>query len=386
MALALEHVIVTALKKNAVKDFLVVGSGLFGAVFARLATDAGYKCLVIDKRNHAGGNCFTRKSGAIDIHEYGPHIFHTSNETVWGFVNRFASFNNFILTPKSMSAGKLYSLPFSMNTFHEMWGVVSPEEAKCKIEEQRWRGPVENLEQQALALVGEDIYYKLIKGYTEKQWGKKARDLPAFIVKRLPLRFTFDSNYFNDKYQGIPENGYTEMIASMLKGVPVKLGVDFLEDRNFWKEQARTVVYTGCIDEYFDYCFGTLEYRSLRFEHRSLAIENYQGNAMINYADSDVQYTRVIEHKHFTKAQCDHTVITREFPCAHEKGKIPYYPVNTIANQQMFNKYRERSMAEEGVLFGGRLAEYKYMDMHVVIESAMNKWRSWQKANATMDR
>jgi UDP-galactopyranose mutase len=361
-------------------DFLVVGAGLFGAAFARLATDAGYKCLVIDKRSHIGGNCFTRKSGPIDIHEYGPHIFHTSNEIVWRFVNRFASFNNFVYSPKSMSNGKLYSLPFSMNTFYEIWGVTSPEQARQKIEEQKWRGPVENLEQQALALVGEDIYYTLIKGYTEKQWGKRAHELPAFIIKRLPLRFTFDSNYFNDKYQGIPCNGYTEMITAMLNGIPVQLDVDFLENKTFWREQARFIVYTGCIDEYFDCQFGGLEYRSLRFEHRTLSIENYQGNAGINYADREVQYSRSIEHKHFNGAQCDHTVITREFPCAHEKGKTPYYPVNTLDNQAMFCKYKDRSLTEANVLFGGRLAEYKYMDMHVVIENAINKWNGWLKA------
>lgn len=365
-------------------DFLIVGAGMFGATFARLATDAGYQCLVIDKRDHIGGNCFTRKSGPIDIHEYGPHIFHTSNETVWQFVNHFASFNNFINSPKAVSDGKLYSLPFSMNTFYEMWGVVTPDEARQRIEEQKWRGPIENLEQQALALVGEDIYHKLIKGYTEKQWGKQACELPAFIIKRLPLRFAFDSNYFNDKYQGVPEDGYTAMIAAMLKDTPVKLGVDFLENKDFWQEQASYVVYTGCIDEYFDYRFGMLEYRSLRFEHRYFSMENYQGNAVINYADKDVQYSRSIEHKHFTKVQCDHTIVTREFPCAHDKNKIPYYPVNTTTNQALFCKYKELAAAVPRTIFGGRLAEYKYMDMHVIIENAMNKWKTWRNSRDAM--
>lgn len=365
-------------------DFLVVGAGLFGSTFARLATDAGYKCLVIDKRDHIGGNCFTRKDGPIDVHEYGPHIFHTSNDKVWQFVNRFSSFNNFIHSPKAISDGKLYSLPFSMNTFHEMWGVVSPEEAKQKIEEQRWKGPVNNLEQQALALVGEDIYNTLIKGYTEKQWGERACDLPAFIIKRLPLRFTFDSNYFNDKYQGIPTDGYTAMIQAMLDGVSVMLPVDFLQHKSFWQQQARFVVYTGCIDEYFSHQFGRLEYRSLRFEHRSLPIGNYQGVAQINYTDDSVAYSRSVEHKHFNNVQCDHTIVTKEFPCSFSEGKIPYYPVNTIRNQAMFKNYQEKALVEPRTIFGGRLAEYKYMDMHVVIENAMNKWQGWLKKYGAM--
>lgn len=365
-------------------DFLIVGAGLFGATFARLATDAGRKCLVIDKRDHIGGNCFTRKDGPIDIHEYGAHIFHTSNDAVWQFVNRFTSFHSFINSPKAVSNGKLYSLPFSMNTFHEMWGVMSPEEAMRKIEEQRWKGPVTNLEQQALALVGEDIYRTLIKGYTEKQWGRKASDLPAFIIKRLPLRFTYDNNYFNDKYQGIPTDGYTAMIQAMLDGASVMLPVDFLEHKEFWRQQARFVVYTGCIDEYFNCKLGSLEYRSLRFDHRYLPVENYQGNAVINYIDEDVPYSRSIEHKHFNRAQCDHTVVTREFPCACSQGKVPYYPVNTLENQSTFRKYQELASVEPCTIFGGRLAEYKYMDMHVVIENAMNKWQSWLKKYGAM--
>lgn len=365
-------------------DFLVVGAGLFGATFARLATDAGYRCLVIDKRDHIGGNCFTRKEGKIDVHEYGPHIFHTSNDKVWQFVNRFTEFNSFVHSPKAFSGGKLYSLPFSMNTFHEMWGVVSPEEAKRKIEEQRWKGPVDNLEQQALALVGTDIYNTLIKGYTEKQWGKRACDLPAFIIKRLPLRFTFDSNYFNDKYQGIPKDGYTATIQAMLDGVSVMMPIDFLEHKAFWQQQARFVVYTGCIDEYFDHQDGILEYRSLRFEHHLLPIDNHQGVAQLNFADASVSHSRIVEHKHFTNASCDYTVITKEIPCAHTKDRVPYYPVNTLDNQAMFRKYQERASVEQQTIFGGRLAEYKYMDMHVVIENAMNKWQSWFKKHGAM--
>jgi UDP-galactopyranose mutase len=367
-------------------DFLIVGTGLFGATFARLATDAGYKCLVIDKRKHIGGNCYTEKREGIDLHFYGPHIFHTSNEAVWGFVNRFASFNSFINAPKAFFENRLYSLPFSMNTFHELWGVVSPKEAKQIIEAERWKGVPSNLEEQALSMVGATIYNTLIKGYTEKQWGRKASELPASIIKRLPLRFTFDSNYFNDKYQGIPLDGYTTMFEKMLDGIETVLGIDFLAAPSFWKDQAKHVIYTGCIDQYFNYEFGSLNYRTLDFAHNVIACDNYQGNAVINYSCPSVPYTRKVEHKHFSGTQSDLTIITTETPRECESNDTPYYPIATEDNLTTFRKYKMLTDGEANVLFGGRLAEYKYMDMHVVIESAMNKWKTWQKANATMEQ
>ena len=361
-------------------DFLVVGSGLFGATFARLATDEGYKCLVIDKNPHIAGNCFTRKHGVIDVHEYGPHIFHTSNKEIWNFVNKYATFNSFVNRPKALFSNKLYSLPFCLQTFYELWGTKTEEEAKKIINSQRYTGEIRNLEDQALALVGRDIYETLIKGYTEKQWGRPAKELPAFIIKRLPLRFTFETNYFNDKYQGIPNQGYTELFLNLLKDIPVKLNVNYLHNRSFWKEQAPTIVYTGGIDEYFDYCYGNLEYRSLRFEHRVLeTTSNYQGNAIVNYTNKEVPFTRCIEHKFFSSAQCEETVITREYPLNHTKDKVPYYPVNTEDNQALYKKYSALASNESNVYFGGRLAEYKYMDMHVVIESALNKWKKLKK-------
>lgn len=361
-------------------DFLVVGSGLFGATFARLATDEGYKCLVIDKNSHIAGNCFTRKHGVIDVHEYGPHIFHTSNKEIWDFVNKYATFNSFVNRPKALFSNKLYSLPFCLQTFYELWGTKTEEEAKKIINSQRYTGEIRNLEDQALALVGRDIYETLIKGYTEKQWGRPAKELPAFIIKRLPLRFTFETNYFNDKYQGIPNQGYTELFLNLLKDIPIKLNVNYLDNRSFWKEQAPTIVYTGGVDEYFDYCYGKLEYRSLRFEHQVLeTTSNYQGNAIVNYTNKEVPFTRCIEHKFFSSAQCEETVITREYPLNHTKDKVPYYPVNTEDNQALYKKYSALASNESNVYFGGRLAEYKYMDMHVVIESALNKWKRLRK-------
>lgn len=362
-------------------DFLIVGAGLFGATFARLATDAGYSCFVIDKRNHIGGNCYTEKIDGVEVHRYGPHIFHTSNEAVWKFVNRFGRFNNFINSPKAWRDGKLYSLPFSMNTFYELWGVTSPSEAKKIIESQKWNGAPSNLEEQALALVGSDIYNTLIKDYTEKQWGKKATDLPSFIIKRLPVRYTFDSNYFNDKYQGIPENGYTNLIWHMLEGIAVAPSSDYFEARDYWRAKASNIVFTGKIDEYFDYQFGRLEYRTLDFSHQTFDTNNYQGNAVINYSDHSVPFTRRIEHRHFANCNSDVTVVTEETPRQCEKNDIPYYPINTEANTAMYQQYSRLAQNEQNVIFGGRLAEYKYMDMHVVIESAMNKWRSWQASN-----
>jgi UDP-galactopyranose mutase len=361
-------------------DLLIVGSGLFGATLARLATDEGYKCLVLDKNSHIAGNCFTRKHGVIDIHEFGPHIFHTSNKKIWDFVNKYATFNSFVNRPKALFSENLYSLPFCLQTFYELWGTKTEKEAKEVINSQRYTGKIHNLEQQALSLVGKDIYETLIKGYTEKQWGRSATDLPAFIIKRLPLRFTFDTNYFNDKYQGIPEEGYTDLFLNLLKDIPIKLNVNYFDSRNFWNEQAPTVVYTGEIDSYFDYCYGKLEYRSLEFEHSVLEdTSNYQGNAIINYTDKETPFTRCIEHKFFSSVSCDYTVITKELPLEHSKGKVPYYPINTEINQEVYKKYSLLAANESNVCFGGRLAEYKYMDMHVVLESAMNKWSTLRK-------
>ena len=356
-------------------DYLIVGSGLFGATFARLATDAGKKCLVIDRKEHIAGNCYTHNDGGIHIHRYGPHIFHTSNKKVWEFVQRFADFNNFILSPKAWSNGKLYSLPFNMNTFYEMWGIYRPEDAKRKIDEQSYMGPVRNLEEQALFLVGTDIYETLIKEYTEKQWGRSARKLPSFIIRRLPLRFTYDNNYFNDRYQGIPIGGYTKMFEKMLDGIEVRINTDYLQDKEYFDSIANKVIFTGPIDEYFDYSLGELDYRSLRFEEKRLGEENYQGNAIVNYCDNSRKYTRIIEHKHFEKVDTDHTVITKEYPQKYRRGLTPYYPINDKTNQDLYKKYKEMSNSLTNVMFGGRLAEYKYMDMHVVIESAMNKFR-----------
>ena len=356
-------------------DYLIVGSGLFGTTFARLATDAGKKCLVVDRKEHIAGNCYTHDDGGIHIHRYGPHIFHTSNKKVWEFVQRFADFNNFILSPKAWSNGKLYSLPFNMNTFYEMWGTYRPEDAKRKIDEQTYMGPVRNLEEQALFLVGTDIYETLIKQYTEKQWGRPARKLPSFIIRRLPLRFTYDNNYFNDRYQGIPIGGYTKMFEKMLDGIEVRINTDYLQDKEYFDSIAKKVIFTGPIDEYFDYSLGELDYRSLRFEEKRLGEDNYQGNAVINYCDNSRKYTRIIEHKHFDKVDTDHTVITKEYPQKYRRGLTPYYPINDKTNQDLYKKYKEMSNSLTNVMFGGRLAEYKYMDMHVVIESAMNKFR-----------
>ncbi len=356
-------------------DYLIVGCGLFGSTFARLATDAGKTCLIIDKRKHIGGNCYTENMDGINVHKYGAHIFHTSNEKVWNFVNRFATFNNYVNSPKAYSNGKLYSLPFNMHTFYELWGTIKPSDAKKVLESQRYNGKVTNLEEQALSLVGEDIYRTLIKDYTEKQWGCEAKDLPAFIIKRLPVRFTYDNNYFNDKYQGIPIGGYTKMFENMLEGIEVRLNQDYFSDREYYNSLANKVVYTGKIDEYFNYDFGELEYRSLRFDIESFNEKNYQGNAVINYCDRSEQFTRIIEHKHFDlyNSNTDHTVITKEYPKKYERGHTPYYPINNEANQSLYRKYKEKANSLTDVIFGGRLSEYKYMDMHVVIESAMNK-------------
>ena len=357
-------------------DYLIVGCGLYGATFARLATDAGRRCLLIDKRPHIGGNCHTTARHGINVHTYGAHIFHTSNRVVWDFMHRFADFNNYINSPKAFSHGKLYSLPFNMNTFHELWQVHTPEQALLKIEAQRFRGEPSNLEEQALSLVGTDIYTTLIRDYTTKQWGRHPSELPAFIIKRLPLRFTFNNNYFNDRYQGIPIGGYTALFERMLEGIEVRLQTDYFENRPYFDSLASKTVYTGCIDEFFDHSHGRLEYRSLDFEHDLIESTNHQGNAVVNYCDHSVAYTRTIEHKHFESSPSEVTIVTREYPQDCTPDRIPYYPVNSLANQNTYNLYRERAQALPNHIFGGRLSEYKYMDMHVVVEAAMNRLRS----------
>ena len=355
-------------------DFVIVGAGLFGATFAYKARQKGKTCLVIDRRKHAGGNVYCKEEAGINIHYYGAHIFHTNDRYIWDFVNSFAEFNRYTNTPVANYKGEFYNLPFNMNTFYKLWKVVTPAEAQAKIDQQIETLNISepaNLEEQALTLVGTDIYEKLIKGYTEKQWGRKATELPAFIIKRLPVRFTFDNNYFNDKYQGIPIGGYNKIIDGMLTGIEVKLDTDFFADREYFSSLANTVVYTGPIDEYYNYRFGALEYRSLRFEHEHLNIPNYQGNAVVNYTEAEVPYTRIIEHKHFEFGNQPTTIITREYPADWKPGMEPYYPVNNEENNKRFREYQQLALNEQQVVFGGRLAEYKYYDMHQVIGSAL---------------
>jgi UDP-galactopyranose mutase len=357
-------------------DYLIVGCGLFGSTFARLATDLGKSCLIIDKRKHIAGNCYTKNIEGINVHAYGPHIFHTSNKVVWDFVNKFSEFNHYIHSPKAWYKNKMYSLPFNMNTFYELWNTKSPQHAQLIIESQKFNGTPTNLEEQALSLVGKDIYETLIKGYTEKQWGRSASDLPSFIIKRLPLRFTFDNNYFNDKYQGIPIGGYTQMFENMLSGIPVELNTDYFSDKSYYDSLAKKVVYTGCIDEFFNYEFGRLQYRSLKFDTEILDVDNYQGVAQLNYTCNIRKCTRIVEHKHFEFKKSDKTVITREYSVEHTEGMTPYYPINDTLNQSLYRKYLDKSKQFTDMIFGGRLSEYKYMDMHVVIESAMNKFKN----------
>lgn len=360
-------------------DYLVVGSGLFGAVFARQATDAGKKVLVIDKRPNIAGNVYTEKVEGINFHKYGAHIFHTNNTEVWNYVNRFATFNRFTNSPVANYKGELYSMPFNMYTFNKMWGVVTPEEAAAKIEDQRQEitGEPQNLEEQAISLVGRDIYEKLVKGYTEKQWGRGCKELPAFIIKRLPVRLTFDNNYFNALYQGIPIGGYTKMVANLLDGIDVQLNEDYLVDRAKWDALADKVVYTGAIDAFFNYSLGNLEYRSVRFENEVLDIPNFQGNAAVNYTDRETPWTRIIEHKWFEFGKDENgndlpkTVISREYSSEWKPGDEPYYPVNDEKNGELYKKYRALAEQEEKVIFGGRLGEYKYYDMDAVIASAL---------------
>lgn len=355
-------------------DYLIVGAGLFGAVFANRARAAGKTCLVIDKRPHIGGNIYTEVVEGIDVHRYGAHIFHTNNEAVWKFVTSFGDFNNFVNSPVAKYKGRLFNLPFNMNTFYAMWGVTTPRQAQEKIATQRQEAGIEqprNLEEQAISLVGRDIYEALIKGYTEKQWGRDCRDLPPSIIRRLPVRFMFDNNYFNAKFQGIPVAGYTELVKKLLQGIPVRLNTDYFEGKAALDALVHTVVYTGAIDRYFDYCEGALEYRRVRFETEVLETPNYQGVAVVNYTDRTVPYTRIIEHKHFAFGRQEKTVISREYSTKWKVGEDPYYPIGDEKNQALYRKYRERAEALTNVYFGGRLGTYRYLDMDKVIEEAL---------------
>ncbi|WP_148409091.1 UDP-galactopyranose mutase [Murimonas intestini] len=355
-------------------DYLVVGAGLFGAVFAYEANKKGKKCLVIDKRDHIAGNIYCERVEDINVHKYGAHIFHTSKKEIWDYVNQFAEFNNYVNSPVAIYKDELYNLPFNMNTFSKMWGIRTPEEARKKIEEQVKELNItepKNLEEQALSLVGRDVYEKLIKGYTEKQWGRDCKDLPSFIIKRLPLRFIYDNNYFNDRFQGIPMGGYTKIVEKMLEGIEVKTNTDFFEFRKENPDIAGKIIFTGMIDEYFGYKLGALEYRSVRFETEVLDCENYQGNAVVNYTEREVPYTRIIEHKHFEFGKQPKTVISKEYSSEWKVGMEPYYPVNDEKNNTLFEQYKELGTKEENVIFGGRLGNYKYYDMDKVIEAAL---------------
>ena len=355
-------------------DYLIVGAGLFGAVFAREMTDAGKRCLVIDRRDHVAGNACTETVEGIAVHRYGAHIFHTNDDTVWNYVNRFARFNRFTNSPIANYKGELYNLPFNMNTFHQMWGVTTPAQARAEIRRQQEAsgGEPQNLEEQAIRLVGRDIYEKLIKGYTQKQWGRPCTELPSFIIRRLPVRFTYDNNYFNAYHQGIPEDGYTALVERMLEDIPVHLHTDFLPRREELSALAERVLYTGPIDAYFDYRLGALEYRSLRFETELLDTDNYQGNAVVNYTDAETPYTRIIEHKHFVYGTQPKTVITREYSAEWRPGDEPYYPVNDGKNAALYRAYRELAQREQRVIFGGRLGEYRYYDMDQVVRAALD--------------
>lgn len=355
-------------------DYLIVGAGLYGAVFAYEAKKKGRTCMVVDKREHIAGNIYCENKSGINVHKYGAHIFHTSDKKIWDYVNQFAEFNNYINSPIARYRDELYNLPFNMNTFSRMWGIVTPQEAKDVISGQIAELNItepKNLEEQALSLVGTDVYEKLIKGYTEKQWGRDCKELPAFIIKRLPLRFTYDNNYFNDRYQGIPVGGYTKIIEKMLDGIEVRLGTDYLEHREELETLADKIIYTGMIDEYYDYRLGVLEYRSVRFETEELDMENYQGNAVVNYTEREVPYTRIIEHKHFEFGKQPTTIISREYSSEWKKGDEPYYPVNNDKNNALYEKYKKLADKEEKVIFGGRLGGYKYYDMDKVIGAAL---------------
>lgn len=355
-------------------DYLIVGTGLFGSVFAHEAVKRGRSCLAVEKRAHIGGNIYTREQEGIQVHCYGAHIFHTSDKEVWDYVNQFAEFNRYTNSPVAYYKGELFNLPFNMNTFYKMWGVTTPAEAKAKIQEQTARYKAdepENLEEQAIRLVGKDIYEILVKGYTEKQWGRRASELPPWVIKRLPVRFTFDNNYFNDSFQGIPIGGYTRIAEKLLEGTEVLLNTDYLKQKEEFDRLADKVIYTGPIDAYYNYKYGELEYRSVRFETEVLDTDNYQGNAVVNYTEYEVPYTRIIEHKHFEFGTQEKTVISREYPVRWKRGDEPYYPVNDERNTRLYHQYEELAKREKSVLFGGRLGTYKYMDMHQVVKEAI---------------
>jgi len=354
-------------------DYLIVGSGLFGAIFARQMTDAGARCLVVDKRSHIGGNCYTRDVGGIHVHEYGPHIFHTSSDRVWEYMNKWTRFNHFVYRPRVIHGDRLYSFPINLFTLYQLWGVKTPQEAQKKLTTVRI--PIQspsNLEEWVLSQVGEEIYEKFVKGYTTKQWNRDPRELPASIIKRLPIRLTYDDNYFEDKYQGIPVDGYTPIFEKLLNGIPVETGVDFLNDREYLESQARKVVYTGAIDEFFRCDAGSLEWRSLRFQHETLGISDYQGVAAVNYTSATVPYTRIVEHKHFIFGKQDHTVITREYPQNWDSTKEKFYPLTDDKNNELYTQYKNR-IDSDRYIFGGRLADYKYYDMHQVVGSALTR-------------
>lgn len=356
-------------------DYLIVGSGLFGSIFAYEANKRGKKCLVIEKREHIGGNCYTENIEGINVHKYGAHIFHTSNKQVWDYIQQFAEFNRFTNSPVARYKDELYSLPFNMLTFNQMWGVITPDEAKQKIEQQIKKENItepKNLEEQAISLVGRDIYQKLIQGYTQKQWGRACTDLPAFIIKRLPVRYTYDNNYFNDLYQGIPIGGYTQIFEKMLRGIEVKLNADFFQNKEYYLSLADKVVFTGMIDEFFDFRYGRLDYRSLKFENDLLDTDNYQGNAVVNYTEENIPYTRIIEHKHFEFGKQEKTLITKEYSKEYTDGDEPYYPINDQKNNELYLKYKLLADQQDKVIFGGRLAQYKYFDMHNIIAEALD--------------
>ncbi|MEY4455850.1 MAG: UDP-galactopyranose mutase [Bacteroidota bacterium] len=360
-------------------DYLIVGSGLYGAVFAHEATKKGKKCIVIDKRNHLGGNIYCTNIEGINVHKYGPHIFHTNDKSIWDYVNQFVEFNRFTYSPIAIFGNEVFNLPFNMNTFYQLWGVTTPSEAMEIINKQVKESGIinpKNLEEQAIFLVGRDIYEKLIKGYTEKQWGKKATELPPFIIKRLPIRFNFDNNYFNDKYQGIPIGGYNKIIERLLEGIDCELNVDYFDNRLKWDSLADKILYTGPIDQFYNYQFGNLEYRSLEFETEILELENFQGNAGVNYTSKEIPYTRIVEHKHFEFGTQSKTVITKEYSRNWKPGMEPYYPVNDDANNEKYNMYKKLNSLNSKFLFGGRLAEYKYYDMHQVIAAALTKTKN----------
>lgn len=352
-------------------DYLIVGSGLFGSVFAREMTNRGASCLILEKRNHIGGNCFTRKEGTIDVHVYGPHIFHTSSDTVWDYVNKYAKFNNYVNRPKVFYKNKLYSFPINLFTLYQLWGTQTPLEAEKKLNEVRVKieNP-KNLEEWILSQVGEEIYHTFVYGYTKKQWNKDPKDLPSSIIKRLPIRLNFDDNYFDDKYQGIPVNGYTELFTKLLDGIPIETGVDYLKDQDRWNSKAKKIVYTGAIDEFFNCDYGVLEWRSLNFEHSILPVSDYQGNAIVNYTEESIPYTRIVEHKHFTKAKDNFTIITKEYPQNWTPDKEKFYPMNNERNNNLYSVYKQKIDTTKFIM-GGRLADYKYYDMHHVIGSAL---------------